>query len=265
MPATLPACPPHHDRAAVAAFWAEHGFYHAKGILGRDRVATLEHDFDRVVEQLVRSGEGINARWGGDGTTALDGGNTEVIHTHQVQKFSAAWSRALYDDAMLDVCEALIGPDIVMHHTKLFLKPAGRGSAFPPHQDYGYFPTVANSMMAMNVILTPQDDENGCLRIWPGTHKLGPLPESMGWNNEFFSRFPMEDSIPMVCEPGDLVFFSYLTVHGSLPNRSTRPRKHVLVQLLSGQDTIKAQGHPCSNLVLRGWNHHMTRSGADCS
>jgi ectoine hydroxylase-related dioxygenase (phytanoyl-CoA dioxygenase family) len=267
MPTTaLPLSPPHSDRAAVAAFYAEHGFYHARGVLDGATVASLEQDFDRIVDQLVRSGEVINARWGNDTTTALDGGGTEVIHTHQVQKYSAAWSRMLYDDRALDVAESVMGSsDIVMHHTKLFLKPAGRGAAFPPHQDHGYFPTVADSMLAMNVILTPQDDANGCLRIWPGSHRLGPQPRSMGDDAAFAARFPMDDSIPLACEPGDLVIFSYLTVHASLPNRSQRPRKHVLVQLFDGKDQMQAHGHPCSNLVLRGWNHHMTREGADCS
>ncbi|MBA2480753.1 MAG: phytanoyl-CoA dioxygenase family protein [Planctomycetes bacterium] len=265
MQATLPSSPAHTDRAAVAAFFAEHGFYHARGVLDRTDVATLEGDFDRVVDQLVSSGEAINARWGNDTTTAIDGGGTEVIHTHQIQKYSAAWARMLFDDRVLDVAQAMLGPDIVMHHTKLFLKPAGRGAAFPPHQDVGYFPTVQNTMLAMNVMLTHADDSNGCLRIWPGSHKLGRIERSMGAHDEFAARFPMEGSIAMECEPGDLLFFSYLTVHASLPNRSDRQRKHVLVQLHSGQDRIESGGHPASNLVLRGWNHHMTRSAADCS
>jgi ectoine hydroxylase-related dioxygenase (phytanoyl-CoA dioxygenase family) len=265
MPTTLPECPAHHDRAAVAAFYAEHGFYHARGVLGRADVAPLERDFDRIVDQLVRSGEVINANWRRPTMAAIDADaeNTEVIHTHQVQKYSAAWARILFDDRLLDIAEALIGSDILMHHTKLFLKPAGRGSPFPAHQDHGYFPTVANSMMAMNVAITRHDQSNGCLRVWPGSHKLGPQPNSMGSDGDFSARFPWEDSVPVICEPGDLVFFSYLTVHGSGSNRSDRPRKHVLVQLLSGRDRIEREGHICSNLVLRGWNHHMTRDGAN--
>jgi ectoine hydroxylase-related dioxygenase (phytanoyl-CoA dioxygenase family) len=262
----MPESPPHQNHAAVSAFYAEHGFYHARGVLGSADVAVLERDFDRIVEQLRRSGEVINARWARDTTSAIDGGtDTEVIHTHQVQKFSAAWGRLMYDDRLLDIAEALIGPDIQLHHTKLFLKPAGRGAPFPPHQDHGYFPTVANSMLAMNVAVTRHDEANGCLRVWPGSHKLGPLPSSMGGDHDFFARFPFEESVPVVCDPGDLVFFSYLTVHGSLMNQSDRPRKHVLVQLLSGRDRIEKPGHTCSNLVLRGWNHHMTRNAAGAS
>nr|MBA3709508.1 phytanoyl-CoA dioxygenase family protein [Planctomycetota bacterium] len=214
MPVTVPQSPAHSDRAAVADFFSEHGFYLARGVIGRPECARLEQDFDRIVEQMVRSGEVINARWGNDTTTAIDGGGTEVIHTHQVQKYSSAWARLLFDDRVLDVAEILVGPDIIMHHTKLFLKPAGRGAAFPPHQDYGYFPMVKNSMIAMNVALTAQDDSNGCLRVWPGSHRLGRIERSMGADDAFAARFPFEESVPMECGPGDLIFFSYLTVHG---------------------------------------------------
>ncbi len=261
----LPDSPAITDKSAIAGFYAEFGFYHARGVFDAASVGTLEHDFDHIVEQLAASGEVINARWNNDNTTALDGGETEVIHTHQVQKYSAAWAQVLFDPRLLDIAEVLLGHDIVMHHTKLFLKPAGRGAAFPPHQDYGYFPTVANSMLAANIALTPQDEANGCLRVWPGSHLLGPQQHSMGGDTDFAARFPIADSIPVVCAPGDLIIFSYLTVHGSLANRSPRPRKHVLVQLFSGKDKMHSPGHPCSDLVLRGRNHHMTRNGANCS
>lgn len=264
MTAVLPDSPALSDRAGIAAFFAEHGFYHARGVLDPRLVGELERSFDAIVAQLERSGEVINARWGNDTTTAIDGGGTTVIHTHQVQKFSGAWTRALLDDRFLDVAEAVIGPDIVLHHTKLFLKPAGVGAAFPAHQDYHYFPTVTNSMIAANLILTPQDDANGCLRVWPGSHHLGPQPASMGSDAAFAARFPLADSVPIACEPGDVVVFSYLLVHASLPNRSPRARKHVLVQLHSGRDRIQSPGHPASDLTLRGWNYHMTRDRANC-
>ena len=262
---TLPQSPSHRDAGAVAAFFAEHGFYHARGVLDGATTSQLEREFDRIVDQLVRSGEAINARWGQPTTDAIDGGAGEVIHTHQVQKYSAAWARILFDDRLLDVAGAVLGPDIVMHHTKLFLKPAGRGAAFPAHQDHGYFPTAAHSMIALNLALSPQDEANGCLRVWPGSHKLGPIDRSMGGDGDFAARFPFSDSVPVECAPGDLVLFSYLTVHASLPNRSQRPRKHVLVQLHAGGDRCETEGHPSSNLVLRGWNHHMTRDRANGS
>lgn len=268
MTATLPACPPASDRAAVAAFYHEHGYYIGRDLVDPATLSGLERDFDRIVTQIQAGGANVNARWDHETTTAIDSDRTSVvIHTHQVQKYSAAWARWLVEGRYLDVVEALIGPDIVLHHTKLFLKPAGRGAAFPAHQDYGYFRTLTHSMLAATLYLSDSDESNGCLRVWPGSHKLGPLDpkESMGGSTSFAARFPMAESIPVEGKPGDVVFFNYLTVHGSLANRGNRARKSVLIQMHSGQDrSADGQGHPSSNLVLRGWNQHMTRDQANC-
>jgi ectoine hydroxylase-related dioxygenase (phytanoyl-CoA dioxygenase family) len=264
MPANLLLCPPASDLKAVAEFYQEHGYYVGRGLVDPATLGRLERDFDRIVEQI--GGAKANARWDQETTTAIDNDRTSVvIHTHQVQKFSAAWARWLFDDRYLNVVEALMGPDIVLHHTKLFLKPAGRGAAFPPHQDYGYFRTTVHSMLAAAVYLTESNEANGCLRVWPGSHKLGPVDpkESMGGHVGFAARFPIDDSVPVECQPGDVAFFSYLTVHGSLANRGDRPRKSVLVQLRNGGDLMAGTGHPDSNLVLRGWDQHMTRDRAN--
>jgi len=269
MPATTPICPPINDSSAVADFYQEYGYYIGRGLVDASALAVLERDFDRIAEQIQAGGANANARWNQVTTTAIDQDiETVVIHTHQVEKFSAAWAKWLMEGRYLDVIEALIGPDIILHHSKLFLKPAGRGAPFPPHQDFGYFRTLCHSMMAATAFLSEANESNGCLRVWPGSHKIGPIDPkvSMGGNEEFFARFPFADSIPAEVQPGDLVFFNYLTVHGSFPNRSARSRKSVLIQVYSGRDAMQVNGgYPSSNLVLRGWNHLMTRTLAENS
>lgn len=267
MTTTLTECPPASDRAAAAAFYEEHGYYVARGVADAATLAPLVRDFDRVIGQMRRTSENLNARWKLATTAKLDSGaGSVVIHTHQIQKYSGAYAQWLFNDDFLDPVENLIGPDIILHHSKLFLKPAGRGAAFPPHQDYGYFRTTAHSMLAAVLYLSRSDESNGCLRVWPGSHKLGPIDPklSMGGSAAFAKRFPFEESIPVLAEAGDVVIFNYLTVHGSLANRGRRSRKSVLFQMHSGKDKMEDNvAHPNSNLVLRGWNHHMTRERAN--
>lgn len=261
----MPMTPAIHPVDA-RAFYEANGYYIARNLIDSTTLSELQTDFDRIVTQMENSGEDINARWDNENTTELDGDRSSVvIHTHQVQKYSAAFARFCFDKRFLDATEKLLGPDIILHHSKLFLKPAGRGAAFPAHQDYGYFPTQAHSMLAAVLYLSDSDESNGCVRVWPGSHKLGPIPDSMGGNKEVAARFPLADSIPAICTPGDIMFFSYLTVHGSLANRGEKSRKSVLFQLFSGSDVQSSAGHPNSNLALRGWNHHMTRSTATAS
>ena len=165
----------------------------------------------------------------------------------------------------LDVAEAILGPNIILHHSKLFQKPAELGAPFPMHQDWQYFPSLKDSMMAAVIHVSAATDEMGCLRVYPKSHRLGRLEQSSGQaESEMLRRFPIEGATPLEAEPGDVVFFHYCTVHGSMPNRSDRPRKTVLVQLYAGDDEIEpGNAHPDERLALRGWNSRITRSKAN--
>lgn len=245
-------------------FFDENGFYVAKGVYSSTEVAELERDFDRIVDQISRSGEEINARWSGPEMEKMGAANTVVIHTHNVQQYSAVWLRALLQNQFLSIARELLGEDIVLHHTKLFQKPAEKGAPFPMHQDWGYFPTLKDTMLAGIIHVSAATDEMGCFRVYPGTHKLGRLTGAMGSDAVLLEKYPIENSVPLEAEAGDVVFFHYCLIHGSLPNRSDRVRKTVLAQLHAGDDAVEAGcTHPAENLTLSGWNHHMTRDFAN--
>ena len=172
------------------------GFCLKKNIFTPDTVQALSSEFDRIVSQLQESGEYINARWGSELTKDIEQSDTQVIHTHNVQSFSAEMMAMIQNKKLLDAVEKLIGPDIILHHTKLFLKPPGHGSAFPLHQDWSYFPTKKNSMIAAVIHLTESDEEMGCMRIVPGSHKLGKVEKTDGHSfvKGIHDRYQLEDA-----------------------------------------------------------------------
>ncbi len=250
------------DKQAIKQFWDENGYYVARGVFSAKEIAVLEGDFDRIVSQMQRSGEDLNARWGGEEMKRLDGGQSVIFHTHNVQVFSANWLQALLQERFLDTTEAILGPDIILHHTKLFQKPGEKGAPFPMHQDWTYFPSVKDTMMAGIIHVSKATDEMGCLRVYPGTHKLGRVEGTNGvQQSELLEKYPIVGATIVECEPGDVVFFHYFTLHGSMPNRSNAVRKTVLAQMHAGDDTIEERGlgHPYARLVLRGWNYAATR------
>ncbi len=249
--------------AQIREFWEEQGYFHAQGVFNSDELALMENDFDRIVSQMSNSGEDLNARWKGEEMARLDGGNSVIFHTHQVQTFSSQWLRAIQNPKFLDATEALIGEDIILHHTKLFQKPAENGSPFPMHQDYTYFPSVQDTMMAGVIFVSDADDEMGCLRVYPGSHKLGRVQRGEFLQEGLREEYPIEDATIIEVKAGDVVFFNYLTLHGSMPNRSKRVRKTVLVQMHAGRDEMEQpHNHTYSGLTLRGWNYAATRSKA---
>ena len=251
----------------IADFFGQNGYYLAKGVFSEESLRQMEVDFDRIVDQLESSGENINARWDSQSTDELDGGASRIIHTHNVQRYSACWLQAFQQERFLDVVEQILGPDIILHHSKLFQKPPREGAPFPMHQDWSYFPTQKDTMIAAIIFLSDADDEAGGLRVYPGSNKLGRLENSSGLNpSEALKQYPLEEGTSISAKRGDVLYFSYFTLHGSLPNCSDRIRKTILVQMHSGKDYVLANegvDHVNERLVLRGWNYHMSRDLAN--
>lgn len=257
------AAPVHH--AAAGAFFAEHGYLVARGLFA-DRIGELEASFDRIVAQLAASGEQINARWQGATSDQVNGPDRVVLHTHNVQMYDALWATLWYEPRFLDIARACLAPDLVLHHTKLFQKPAERGAAFPMHQDWGYFPVEGDRCLAAIVHVSRADEAMGCLRIVPGSHRAGRIVDGKGQGDitGLQRRHPLESALPVECEPGDVVFFHCLTVHGSGLNTHPQDvRKTVLAQVYDATAVPEGGGHYDSRFLLCGRNPRMTRDQAN--
>ena len=224
-------------------------------------LSLYSNEFNRIVKQLKKSGENINARWDSPLIKETEPEKSKVIHTHNVQSYSSTMLSMIQNKNLLNIVEFLIGPDIILHHNKLFLKPPKIGSAFPLHQDWSYFPTKNNSMIAAIVHLSDSTKTMGCFRIISKSHKLGNLKNSDGHvYNKKIHKYKLEDSKPIIAKLGDVLFFDARLLHGSLPNISNKPRKTILLQFYSGKDKVLPNNkHTNVQLVLRGINHHATR------
>ncbi|MCG9894266.1 MAG: phytanoyl-CoA dioxygenase family protein, partial [Fimbriimonadaceae bacterium] len=163
---------------SLADHFQEHGYAVARSLFSPDETAALESEFDRIVAQISAAGEAVNARWSGPEMDRMGAAETVVLHTHNVQRYSAAWMQALLHPRFLAAGTEILGPDVILHHTKLFQKPAEMGSPFPMHQDWEYFPSELDTMLAAVIHLSPATDEMGCLRVYPGSHRIGRVSES---------------------------------------------------------------------------------------
>jgi ectoine hydroxylase-related dioxygenase (phytanoyl-CoA dioxygenase family) len=97
--------------------------------------------------------------------------------------------------------------------------------------------------------------EKGCVRVVPGSHKLGPLlHDAAGSWHLPFAQYPLESSVPCPARAGDALFFSYLTIHGSGINSSDEARTTVLVQMRDAADPPTEPQHESrgQGMMLRG-------------
>lgn len=233
------------------------GYLMTSGLFAAAELDRMECELDELMQRRLRNSARIDATWAGDWKDAL-GMKTEILHTHDVQAYSAVWARVLVHDRFTGALADLLGPNVALHHTKAFIKPPEKGSAFPMHQDYHYFPHTLGTMMAAIIHLSDATEEMGCFRVYPGTHTRGPLP-IVNPQQPYLdpAQWPIDGARALPAARGDVVFFNYLLVHGSDINRSQRMRKTVLVQVRDPADrptyTHRDNSHALG-LILRGIN-----------
>lgn len=236
-------------------FYKNNGYLLIEGLLSREEAQTLRQECHSLSERLAAH-RNIDATWGSARQGVMTKEKTQLLHCHDVQFHSAAFSRLLVDERFTSVATELMEtPNLQLHHNKMFIKPPEKGSAFPMHQDHPFFPHERHSMIAAVFHFDDAPLEKGCLRVVPGSHKLGPLAHEAegGWHLPF-SEYPLESSTACPAKAGDVLFFSYLTVHGSGVNVGDEARTTLLVQLRDPSDPPTNEEHQShgQGTILRG-------------
>lgn len=241
--------------AEQKAFYDENGYILIKGLLTPEEAAAYRQECHDLAERLS-SKANIDATWGSARAGVMGAMETKIMHCHDVQFQSAAFSRLIVDERITDIAADIIGsPNVQLHHNKMFIKPPEKGSPFPMHQDAPFFPHDNHSMIAAIIHFDRAPIEKGCVRVVPGSHKLGMIEHQQegGWHLPF-EQYPVESAVPCPAEAGDVLFFSYLTIHGSGINVSNEARTTLLIQMRDPADppTIKTHESRGQGMMLRG-------------
>ncbi len=231
--------------------YAENGYLLVKAVFGRDEATYLRREVHDIAQRLLANqpDDVVNQGWSsGAKVTDLP---RELLHCHNVQFHSSAFARLLVDPRLIDRAADIIGDNVQLHHTKMFIKPPEKGAPFPMHQDAPYFPHENHSMIAAIIHFDDAPLEKGCVRVVPGSHKAGVRNHlSDGGHHLPPEEFPVDDATPCPAEAGDVLFFSYLTIHGSGLNTSQEARTTLLVQMRDPEDLPVVETH-----VSRGQGH----------
>ena len=237
------------------AFYADNGYLLIRGVFSVAEAARLRQESHDLAHRLAIAGDkGFrNQGWkSGAKVTALP---RELLECHNVQFHSAAFSRLITDPRLTDRAADIIGPNVMLHHTKMFIKPPEKGAPFPMHQDVPYFPFEKHSMVAAIIHFDNSSIEKGCVRVIPGSHKRGWIDHlTEGSDHLPPEQYPIGTATPCPANAGDVLFFSYLTIHGSGSNTSHEARTTLLVQMRDPTDTPTEITHLSrgQGMMLRG-------------
>ena len=133
---------------------------------------------------------------------------------------------------ILDIVEAIIGPDILLFHTTVWFKEPESAGYVPWHQDATYFGLDPLQQVTAWIALTPSTRDNGCVQVLPGTHRDGQRPHRdqadqramLSRGQTLTDTLDESQAVDLLLAPGDVTFHHTLLMHRSAPNLSNKPR-----------------------------------------
>jgi phytanoyl-CoA hydroxylase len=159
-----------------------------------------------------------------------------------------AFRLALYNPLFLEFAKSpqmtgilgeLLGHPLRLYGSQLFAKPARVGTVVPKHQDMPYWPFDPPELITAWIALDDSTKENGCVRFFAGSHKLGMLPHSPSsvvGNSLGLIDHPDVNALAehaIEVKRGSVVLHHSLTVHHSDPNLSDRARRGLVYVYMS--------------------------------
>jgi len=195
------------------------GFLILRGLFSREEaVGLLDHFMRMHAERHIPGYKFLtNEEAGGDPLKLFP----RIMQPHRFDELSKQW---LLDARVANTLRAIMGEEPVATQSMLYFKPPGaKGQAF--HQDNFYLKVRPKSCVAAWVALDGTDPENGGLQVCPGTHTLEvACPERADLEISFTTELVRPPAgctpVPVLLQPGDVLFFNGSVVHGSTPNNS---------------------------------------------
>lgn len=212
------------------AFWAENGYLVVENALDEAEVGELRH----AVSELEARAGNLDASTDRFKLQIFDGGGRRIQQAADPHEMGGELMAICRHPAILDTVECLIGGDIQLYYSMLMMKPPLEGAPAPWHQDLAFFPHDRAELLACMVAIDDATPENGCIRVVPGSHKLGLLNHYRA--GQFTGEYEGEtgsfdaDNIAVPVKAGSLILWHCMTVHGSHPNTSPAPRRGLVLQ-----------------------------------
>lgn len=130
----------------------------------------------------------------------------------------------------------------IFTHSKMSFKQNASDSDWYPHQDNGYKSQGdLREGFAIFVCLEDMFEDNGCLQVFPGSHKLGLFDHSRlienyitGDNQLVIKNLPRNlQPMSIIAKKGDIIVFSANMVHQSLSSKSLSNRLALIAEIES--------------------------------
>lgn len=241
--------------AQLSAFRRD-GYIPLGRLIDDDTLEELRAEYDRAFDEAQQSARYRNlAAKEGAAQRHDEGAEEEMLQIMQMCERSLAFRRLLYHDAILDVAEDLIGPNIQLFHDQALFKPARHGGPIHPHQDNAYWRCLPANLVSCWLTLDDVDAENGAMHLMPGSH-LEAVDHERSDVLLDAGVFDTAQAAVVDLPAGGALFHHCQTLHYTPPNRTDRQRRAFAIHFMTpGTRSERAGALPVS------WSRPLLRAG----
>ena len=158
---------------------------------------------------------------------------------------------------IVDAVASLIGPDVLVRQSVLFIKPAGDPDHNAFHQDGAPWQLAGDRVVTAWIALTDSTVANGAVRMIPGSHRGRRLRHELRIDRhgrllrgQCVEPVSEASALPIALRAGEFSLHHVWTVHGSPPNPSDAPRIGLAVRYMAPE--VDSGGPRESVTVVRG-------------
>ncbi len=170
-----------------------------------------------------------------------------------------------HNSKILDAVQSLIGENILVCGTTLFIKNPNEKGFVSYHQDAKYIGLEPHNWVTAWVAITDSNEHNGCMRMWPGSHKNNLREHDQKFDRgnlltrgQTVNDVPQEETTPLILSAGQMSLHHPMVVHGSDLNKSDDRRIGFVIQSYIGTNVQQVIGKNSVQLArgLDNFNFH---------
>ena len=210
-------------------------FYNKKGYIAPINVLSKQE-----ANEIRQEIEIIEEKW----PNALQGIGRNYLHL-----ISPVLNKVCLNNKILDAVESIIGKNILICGTTLFIKNPHEKGFVSFHQDAKYIGLEPHNWVTAWIAVTDANEKNGCMIMWSGSHKknLTHHEQKFDENNlltrgQTIENVPLKETDPVVLEAGQMSLHHPAVVHGSGLNKSNDRRIGFVVQSYIGNNVDQVLG-----------------------
>ena len=203
-------------------------------------IAPIDVLSKREANEIRNEIETIEKKW----PKALEGIGRNYIHL-----ISPVFNKVCLNTKILDAVESIIGKNILICGTTLFIKNPNEKGFVSFHQDAKYIGLEPHNWVTAWIAVTDTNEENGCMRMWSGSHKqkIKHHEQKFDENNlltrgQTIENVPIKETEPIILKAGQMSLHHPTIVHGSGINKSKDRRIGFVVQSYIGDNVDQVLG-----------------------